>query len=70
MLVVAPTPKRQTANGITITRFGEDSIGVWFFAVPETIMRMESLTYVLDLSMKLLKKIAPGTVDKVKRKCN
>ena len=62
---VAPTPERQAANGIPITRFGEDSIGVWFFAVPGTIMRMESLPYVLDLSIKLLKKIAPGTIDKL-----
>ena len=62
---VAPTPERQAAAGIPITKFGEDSIGVWFFAIPGTIMRMESLPYGLGLSMKLLKKIAPGTVDKL-----
>ena len=32
--------ERQSAAGIPITRFGEDSLGVWFFARPGTIMRV------------------------------
>lgn len=41
---VAPTPERQVAMGVPITRFGEDSIGIWFYAVPGTITKIESLT--------------------------
>ncbi len=62
---VGPTPERQAASGIPITRFGEDSIGVWTSAIPGTIMRMESLPYGLNAMMKLVYKIAPATVDKV-----
>ncbi len=62
---VAPTPERQAAAGIPITKFGEDSIGIWFFAVPGTIMNVESLPYGLGISMKLLKIISPGTVNKL-----
>lgn len=59
---VAPTPERQAAAGIPITKFGEDSIGVWFYALPGTILRMESLPYGIGTSLKILLKIAPGTV--------
>ncbi len=59
---VAPTPERQAAAGIPITKFGEDSIGVWFFALPGSVMRMESLPYGIGGSLKVLLKIAPGTV--------
>ncbi|RLF42008.1 MAG: hypothetical protein DRN12_01670 [Thermoplasmata archaeon] len=62
---VGPTPERQAASGIPITRFGEDSIGVWTSAIPGTIMRLESLPYGLNAMMKLVYKIAPATVDKV-----
>ena len=41
---VGPTPERQAAQGIPITKFGEDSIGTWFYAVPGTITRVESIT--------------------------
>lgn len=60
---VAPTPERQAAAGIPITKLGEDPIGVRFFALPGTIMRMESLPFSLGITSKILmKKIAPGTV--------
>ncbi len=62
---VGPTPERQAASHIPITRFGEDSIGIWFSAVPGTIMKVESIPYGLGLMMKLAKKIAPSTIDKV-----
>ena len=57
---VGPKAERQAAAGIPITKFGEDSIGKWFFAIPGTIMRMESVPYGFSGSTKLLKKIAPG----------
>jgi len=62
---VGPTPERQAASNIPITRFGEDSIGIWFSAVPGTIMWLESIPYGLNIMMKLVKKMAPTTVDKV-----
>ena len=62
---VGPTPERQAASGIPITKFGEDSIGVWASAIPGTIMRMESLPYGLNAMMRLVYKVAPATVDKV-----
>jgi len=63
---VGPTPERQAAAGIPITKFGEDSIGVWFHALPGTIMRMESLPITLGPSSKLLmRKIAPASVAKI-----
>jgi len=40
---VGPTSERQAAGGVPITKFGEDSLGKWFFAVPGTIMHMESI---------------------------
>jgi len=40
---VGPTPERQAAQGVPITKFGEDSIGTWFYAVPGTITRVESI---------------------------
>ena len=62
---VGPTPERQAASGIPITRFGEDSIGIWTSAIPGTIMRLESLPYGLNAMMRLVYKIAPATIDKV-----
>ena len=62
---VGPKAERQAAAGIPITKFGEDSIGRWFFAIPGTIMRMESVPYGFSGSTKLLKKIAPGSMERV-----
>ena len=62
---VGPTAERQAGSGIPITRFGEDSIGVWFSVVPGTIMHVESIPYGLNVMMKLVFKIAPATVDNV-----
>ncbi len=62
---VGPEPERQAAGGIPITKFGEDSIGIWFEAVPGTIMILESIPYGLNIMMKIVNKIAPITVDKV-----
>lgn len=62
---VGPTAERQAAGGIPITKFGEDSLGVWFFAIPGTIMYMESIPYGLGGATNILKKIAPGSMERV-----
>jgi hypothetical protein len=62
---VGPTAERQAAAGIPITKFGEDSLGIWFFAIPGTIMYMESIPYGLGGASGLLKKIAPGSMERV-----
>ena len=62
---VGPTAERQAAAGIPITNFGEDSLGVWFFAIPGTTMYMESIPYGLGGAANLLKRIAPGSMEQV-----
>jgi len=62
---VGPTAERQAAASIPITKFGEDSLGVWFFAIPGTIMYMESIPYGLGGATNILKKIAPGSMERV-----
>lgn len=62
---VGPTAERQAAAGIPITKFGEDSLGVWFFAIPGTTMYMESIPYGLGGATNLLKKLAPGSMERV-----
>jgi len=62
---VGPKAERQAAADIPITKFGEDSIGNWFFAIPGTMMYMESIPYGFSASTKLLKKIAPGSMERV-----
>lgn len=62
---VGPTAERQAAAGIPLTKFGEDSLGVWFFAIPGTTMYMESIPYGLGGATNLLKKIAPGSMERV-----
>jgi hypothetical protein len=61
----APTPERQAAMGSPITRFGESAIGVWFEAIPGTIMITESLPYGVGVLSRVLMRIAPGTVNTV-----
>ena len=62
---VGPTPERQAASNIPITRFGEDSIGIWFSVIPGTIMEVESIPFGLNVMMKLVFNVAPATVDNV-----
>jgi hypothetical protein len=62
---VGPTAERQAAANIPITKFGEDSLGVWFFAIPGTTMYMESIPYGLGGATNLLKRIAPGSMERV-----
>ena len=62
---VGPTAERQAAGGIPITKFGEGSLGIWFFALPGTTMNMESIPYGLGAGANLLKRIAPGSMERV-----
>jgi len=62
---VGPKAARQAAAGIPITKFGEDSIGNWFFAIPGTIMKMESIPYGFSGSTRFLRKLAPASMDRV-----
>ncbi len=62
---VGPVAARQAAAGIPITKFGEDSLGVWFFALPGTVMYLESIPYGLGGSTRFLKILAPGSMERV-----
>jgi hypothetical protein len=62
---VGPTAERQAAAGIPITRFGEDALGIWFFARPGTIMRLESIPLGLGAGSRLLHAISPGSMERV-----
>ena len=62
---VGPTAERQAAAGIPITRFGEDSLGVWFTAKPGTIMHLEAIPASLGLGSRLLHRISPASMERV-----
>ncbi len=60
-----PTPERQAAMGVPITKLGEESIGVWFEALPKTMFWTESLPYGIGFITKILMMISPDTVDMI-----
>lgn len=62
---VGPKAERQAAASIPITKFGEDSLGTWFHAIPGSIMYMESLPFGLGRGIQFLKMIAPGSMERV-----
>ena len=62
---VGPVAERQAAAGIPITRFGEDALGVWFFALPGTIMWLESIPPGLGWGSRQLHRISPGSMERV-----
>jgi hypothetical protein len=62
---VGPTAARQAAAGIPITRFGEDALGVWFFARPGTIMRPEAVPRGLGAGSRLLHRLSPGSMERI-----
>lgn len=62
---VGPTAERQAAGGIPVTKFGEDSLGNWFFAIPGSIMYMESIPIGLGGALRFLNKLAPGSMERV-----
>jgi hypothetical protein len=62
---VGPRAERQAEAGIPITRFGEGALGIWFFAQPGTIMRLEALPLGLAAGSRLLHAISPGSMERV-----
>jgi hypothetical protein len=62
---VGPRAERQAAGGIPVTKFGEDSLGNWFFAIPGSIMYMESIPLGLGGALRFLNKLAPGSMERV-----
>ena len=58
-----PTPERQAAMNIPITKFGEGSRGIWFEAIPGTIFTTESIPYGVGIILNFLSKIGPGTLN-------
>ena len=62
---VGPTAERQAAGGLPITRFGEDSLGLWFHAKPGTIMRVEAIPPGLAMGSRAFFAISPGSVERV-----
>jgi hypothetical protein len=53
------------AAGLPVTKFGEDSIGMYFDALPGTIRRFESLPLQLGLSTKVMKWLTPPTMERM-----
>jgi hypothetical protein len=62
---VGPTAARQAAAGLPISHFGEDSIGMWFFARPGTIMHFESIPRGLAQSSAVLHRLSPGSIERL-----
>jgi hypothetical protein len=62
---VGPTAERQAAAGIPITRFGEDALGIWFFAKPGTITHLESIPWGMGWGSRLLHWAFPGSMERV-----
>lgn len=60
-----PTPERQAAMNVPITKIGEESIGIWFDVIPGTIFLSESVPYGFGFTVMFLNKIAGGTVDSI-----
>jgi hypothetical protein len=60
---VGPTPERQASSGIPITKLGEDSIGIWLFPIPGTVISRESIPLGLGLpSSVLMKRVVPTQI--------
>lgn len=60
-----PTPERQAAMNVPITKIGEESIGIWFDVIPGTMFLSESVPYGFGFTVMFLNKIAGGTVDSI-----
>ena len=60
-----PTPERQAAMGVPITKFGESSMGLWFKPIPGTMFVTESLPYGIGMITKALTLLAPKTVERI-----
>jgi hypothetical protein len=62
---VAQNAAASAAPGWPITKFGEDSIGLYFDALPGTVKRFESLPLRLGLGLKVMKWLTPATMERV-----
>lgn len=60
---VGPTPERQAASGVPITKLGEGSSAL--SPEPGSLMYTESLPRGVEGMLKTAKRIAPSTIDKV-----
>ena len=61
----ATSAELQAARGLPITKLGEDSIGIFFDAVPGTIQQVESIPLGVDWGTNLLLRITPATPERV-----
>lgn len=60
---VGAEPQRQAASNLPITKLGEDSIGLWLFPIPGTIIWRESIPLGLGLpSRVLMNRIVPNQI--------
>jgi hypothetical protein len=62
---VAQNAAASAAAGWPITTFGEDSIGLYFDALPESVKRFESLPLQLGLGLRFMGLIAPATMERM-----
>ncbi len=62
---LATSPEAAAGPGWPIAKFGEDSIGLYFDALPGSIKRFESLPFSLGLGLKVLKWLVPATMERM-----
>ena len=62
---VAQNAAASAAAGWPITTFGEDSIGLYFDALPGSVKRFESLPLQLRLGLRFMGLIAPATMERM-----
>ena len=61
----ARPPNARRPPVFPITRFGEDSLGVWFTAKPGTVMHLEAIPAGLGVGSRLLHRISPASMERV-----
>ena len=61
----ATSAELQAARGLPITKLGEDSIGVFFDAVPGTIQQVESIPSGVDWGLRLTLRVSPASLERV-----
>jgi hypothetical protein len=60
---VGAEPPRQAASSLPVTKLGEESIGLWLFPLPGTIMSRESIPLGLGkASYVLMRRVVPNSV--------
>jgi hypothetical protein len=62
---VAQNAAASAAAGWPITKFGEDSIGMYFDALPGSIKRFESLPLQLGMGLKVIQWLTPATMERM-----